>query len=134
MPLTGKQAAFVREYLIDLNATKAATRAGYSERTAYRIGHENLRKRQIADAIAAAQAQLSEHALVTAQDVVKGLRDEATLYGEGASHSARVAAWAHLGKYLGLFTDKSEVTIKRDPREMSTDELEEYLRARGLLE
>ena len=44
MAMTDKQAAFVREYLIDLNATQAAIRAGYSEKTARAIGHENLGK------------------------------------------------------------------------------------------
>jgi len=39
--LTPKQAAFVREYLVDLNATQAAMRAGYKEKAAYRTGFEN---------------------------------------------------------------------------------------------
>jgi len=46
-PLTDKQAAFVREYLIDLNATAAALRAGYSKKTARFIGSENLTKPNI---------------------------------------------------------------------------------------
>ena len=45
--LTDKQQRFVEEYLIDLNATQAAVRAGYSEKTAAEIGSENLRKPQI---------------------------------------------------------------------------------------
>lgn len=49
--LTDKQAAFCREYLIDLNATQAAIRAGYSEKTAYSTGHENLRKPEIQEEI-----------------------------------------------------------------------------------
>ncbi len=40
--LTPKQQRFVEEYLIDLNATQAAIRAGYSEKTANEIGAENL--------------------------------------------------------------------------------------------
>lgn len=47
MALTEKQKAFCNEYLIDLNATQAAIRAGYSEKTAYCIGHENLKKPEI---------------------------------------------------------------------------------------
>jgi phage terminase small subunit len=42
--ITEKQAAFCREYLVDLNATQAAIRAGYSEKTAKSIGQENLTK------------------------------------------------------------------------------------------
>lgn len=49
--LKGKQKLFVDEYLIDLNATAAAIRAGYSKKTAAFIGHENLRKPQIQEAI-----------------------------------------------------------------------------------
>lgn len=66
---TEKQAAFVREYLIDLNATQAAIRAGYSKDTAGAIGHENLKKPEIASAIAAALAERSERTQIT-QDYV----------------------------------------------------------------
>jgi phage terminase small subunit len=45
--LTEKQKRFVEEYMVDLNATQAAIRAGYSERTAYRTGADNLKKPQI---------------------------------------------------------------------------------------
>ena len=41
--MTPKQQRFVEEYLVDLNATQAAIRAGYSARTASQIGEENLR-------------------------------------------------------------------------------------------
>ena len=49
--LSDKQKLFVERYLISLNATKAAKEAGYSEKTAYRIGFENLKKPQIAELI-----------------------------------------------------------------------------------
>ena len=52
MSLTAKQKRFCDEYLIDLNATQAAIRAGYSEKTAYRTGADNLRKPQIEEYIA----------------------------------------------------------------------------------
>ena len=55
--LTAKQRLFVREYLLDLNATQAAIRAGYSRRTASEIGYENLRKPQIMSAIEEALRQ-----------------------------------------------------------------------------
>lgn len=55
--LTPKQARFVAEYLIDLNATQAAIRAGYSEATASVIGCENLTKPYVAEAIKAAKAE-----------------------------------------------------------------------------
>ena len=51
MKLTAKQERFVQEYLIDLNATQAAIRAGYSRKTAGVIGVENLKKPYIREAI-----------------------------------------------------------------------------------
>ena len=58
--LTGKQKRFIQEYLVDLNATRAAKDAGYSEKTAYRTGADNLRKPQIADAIDKAMQKRGE--------------------------------------------------------------------------
>ena len=113
--LTDKQKRFVEEYLVDLNATQAAIRAGYSEKTAYSIGVENLRKPEIKKAIEKAQNERSERVLVTQEDVIRGLLTEAAWSGEGSSHSARVAAWAHLGKHLGMFKDKLDVTSEGKP-------------------
>ena len=73
MALKGKQARFVEEYLIDLNATQAAIRAGYSPKTAYVIGIQNLRKLQIAEAIAIAQAERSKRVSLTQDQVVQEL-------------------------------------------------------------
>lgn len=71
--LTAKQRAFVREYLLDLNATQAAIRAGYSEKTAYSVGHENLSKPEIASAIEAAMKLRAERTDITADRVIKEL-------------------------------------------------------------
>lgn len=73
MALTDKQARFVEEYLVDLNATQAAIRAGYSEGTAHSIGSENLGKPEIAQAIADAQKERSERTQVTQDMVVQEL-------------------------------------------------------------
>ena len=68
-----KQQRFVEEYLSDLNATQAAVRAGYSAKTAYRIGHDLLQKTSVSDAIQAAQAERSERTKITADEVLKEL-------------------------------------------------------------
>ena len=67
--MTEKQKLFCEEYLIDLNATQAALRAGYSEKTAYSIGNENLKKPEIQEYI---QKRLKEKedALIAKQDEV----------------------------------------------------------------
>ena len=67
--LNAKQSRFVEEYLIDLNATQAAVRAGYSEKTATEAGYENLRKPHIAKAIEASKLERSKRTEIT-QDMV----------------------------------------------------------------
>lgn len=71
--LTAKQRQFVREYLIDLNATQAAIRAGYSQDTASAIGAENLRKPNLKAAIDAAMKIRGERTEITADRVLKEL-------------------------------------------------------------
>ncbi len=71
--LTPKQRRFVDEYLVDLNATQAAIRAGYSEKTAYSTGSENLKKPEIAAALAVAQDKRAERTQVTADRVIAEL-------------------------------------------------------------
>lgn len=147
--LTPKQQVFVREYLLDLNATAAARRAGYSERTADRIGPELLGKNWVAAAIAAAQAERAERTQVTADRVLTelariGLSDVRALFDDDgrllpvAKLPAHVAAavssvevvsgsdgavtkiklWDKpralemIGKHLGMFRDRVEVTGK----------------------
>ena len=107
--LTPKQQRFVDEYLLDLNATQASIRAGYSEKTAEQMGYQLLQKTLVKQAIEQAQAKRQERILVSQDDVIRGLLMEAEWQGEGASHSARVTAWTQLGKHLGMFNDKLRV-------------------------
>lgn len=106
--LTPKQRRFIEEYLIDLNATQAAIRAGYSAASAKQIGTENLSKPAIAAAIAEGQAKHAQDCGVTVQWVLKGLKGEAEFSGEGSSHSARVSAYGLLGKHLGMFAERHD--------------------------
>jgi phage terminase small subunit len=69
--MTPKQQRFVEEYLIDLNATQAAIRAGYSEGTARQMGSENLSKPDIADAVAAAALKRAEQTEIDAAYVLR---------------------------------------------------------------
>jgi phage terminase small subunit len=71
--MTPKRQRFVDEYLIDLNATQAAIRAGYSAKTAGSIGEENLKKPEIADAIAARQAKVAEKLEITQERIAAEL-------------------------------------------------------------
>ena len=71
--LTEKQRVFVEEYLVDMNATQACIRAGYSPRSAREQGYENLQKQHIQDAVAAAQRARTERTLITQDQVVMEL-------------------------------------------------------------
>lgn len=71
--LTPKQQRFVDEYLVDLNATKAAERAGYSTESARQTASENLSKPYIQAAIAEARQQQQERTHITADRVVREL-------------------------------------------------------------
>lgn len=71
--MTKKQKRFVEEYLIDLNATQAAIRAGYSPDTAGSIGNENLKKPEICACIEKAMAERSKRTGVCADRVVQEL-------------------------------------------------------------
>lgn len=71
MKLTPKQERFVEEYIKTGNATKAALAAGYSKRTAYSIGNENLKKPEILQAIERKQELQAENGIATAEDVMK---------------------------------------------------------------
>ena len=68
--LRPKQIAFVKEYLIDLNATQAAIRSGYSEKTAGKIGGENLQKPEIQKAIQAGMESRGKRLEITAERVI----------------------------------------------------------------
>lgn len=71
--LTDKQLMFCQEYIIDLNATQAAIRAGYSEATAYSIGHENLSKPEIEAKIQECMELRAKRTEITADRVLAEL-------------------------------------------------------------
>lgn len=71
--LTAKQQLFVNEYLVDLNATQAAIRAGYSEKTAGQIGEQNLKKLEIANEIEKRMKDREKRTEITQDMVLKEL-------------------------------------------------------------
>jgi len=76
--LTRKQALFCKEYLVDLNSTAAARRAGYSQKTAKAIGQENLTKPVIIEQIKKELEKRSEKTGINAETVLKELHGLAT--------------------------------------------------------
>lgn len=77
--MTKKQKVFCEEYLIDLNATQAAIRAGYSPASAYSVGNENLNKPEVRAYIDRALAERSKRTGVTAERVLHELAKVAFL-------------------------------------------------------
>ena len=101
--LTDRQKQFVKEYLVDLNASQAALRAGYSDSSYGRVLYA---KSHVQAAIAKEREKAQERTSVTADMVVEGLLKEAK--NENEPGATRVSAWKALGKHLGLFVDKVE--------------------------
>lgn len=132
--LTDKQKRFIEEYLIDLNATQAAIRAGYSKANADKIGSELLGKTRVKEALQEAQAERSSRVQITQDDVLRGLLEiismstgkqkvtETELSKVDGSivpvdvekvrfePNAANKALELLGKHLGIFRDKVEVS------------------------
>lgn len=120
--MTDKQKRFCDEYLIDCNATQAAIRAGYSPKTAYSIGEENLKKPELKTYIDERLEQLHSKKTADAQEVLEYLtsvmRGEhkeqiLALCGDGmqeiqdidVSAKDRIKAAELIGKRYGMFKD-----------------------------
>ena len=130
--LTAKQQRFCDEYLIDLNATQAAIRAGYSKKTAYSIGEQNLKKLELKEYIEQRMAE-KEKSLIADQDevlkyltsvlrgesqsevvVVENIGDymsEARKVQKAPDEKERLKAAELLGKRYSLFTEKMNVDV-----------------------
>ncbi len=112
-----KQKMFVKEYLIDLNATQAAIRSGYSPKTAYRTGCDNLTKPQIQAAIQKTMNARAEKVGLTAEKVLSDImliKADAMTSGERGmiDRPSALKACEMEGKHLKMFTDKIEHTGK----------------------
>ena len=146
--LTDKQKQFVEEYLVDLNATQAAIRAGYSEQTGYSIGQRLLKKVEVQEAIQQAQNKRSERTQITQDEVIRRLIENVDIsMGKKATvitipsksengevmgndvaqfvyePSAANKALELLGKHLGIFKDGVDITSGGKPLQPTIIEL-----------
>ena len=71
MALTPKQERFVQEYLVDLNATAAAIRAGYSKKRASELGYQLLQKTTVQAALQEAKINLQKRTEITQEMVIR---------------------------------------------------------------
>lgn len=166
--MTQKQKRFIEEYLIDLNATQAAIRAGYSPDTAYSIGQENLKKPEIRAHIDRAIAERSKRTGVNAERVIQELakiafvnatavidpktatvKEDALPEDTAAIQSVKVKTFGEdglereikmadklkalelLGKHLGMFKDKIELSGGLDTEKTKLDDLLQQMRGDG---
>lgn len=108
--LTDKQKRFVEEYCSNgFNATQAAISAGYKETNAKQQGCENLAKPDVQECVQEFMSKATNNALVTTEDIVRKLLLESEYFGEGASHSARIAALKALTDFTGGFDANKRV-------------------------
>jgi phage terminase small subunit len=112
MALNNKQAAFVREYAIDHNATQAALRAGYSERTAEQIGYQLLQKTSVKEAVEAQTKEHAERCAVTVDSLSGELSADRELARHLEMPTAAISATMGQAKLHGLLTDKADVNIR----------------------
>lgn len=89
MALTPKQNRFVSEYLVDLNATKAAIRAGYAEKTAAQIAYNLLRRGDVQEALQEARDVQEKRTNITSDRI---LRELARIAFADASDYAKVVS------------------------------------------
>ena len=166
--MTKKQKRFIEEYLIDLNATQAAIRAGYSPDTAKAIGCENLTKPDIRAHIDRAMAERSKRTGVNADRVVQELakiafvnatevidpktatvREDALPEDTAAIQSVKVKTFGEdglereikmadklkalemLGRHLGMFKDKLELSGGLDNEKTKMADIIQQLRGGG---
>lgn len=138
--LTDKQKRFCDEYLCDMNATQAAIRAGYSKRTAYRTGADNLKKPQIRAYIDKRMAEKDVELIATQNEVLQYLTSvmrgesvavEVVVDGDGAkliekepSEMERIKAADQLAKCHGLYRDKDKMKIDLERLEIEKQRLE----------
>lgn len=135
MSLTAKQKRFCDEYLIDLNATQAAIRAGYSEKTAYRTGADNLRKPQIEEYIAKRQKELSRSTEITQERVIKELALIAFSNNADYAHVVEKKMKAEVGGTLvDVLDEDGKPVMYRTVEPVLTEELtEEQKRALAVI-
>jgi len=126
--LTERQKAFCDYYIETLNATEAARRAGYSEKTAKEIGCENLTKPNIQAYIQERMEQMDKKRIASAEEVLEYLtkvmrgeekeklleyneEGEETIVSVPPSIRERTKAAELLGKRYALFIEKGQVDV-----------------------
>ena len=107
--LTPKQRRFCEEFIVDLNGTQAAIRAGYSAKTANPQAARLLAKASVAAHVAKLQAEAAARNEISVDKVISMLAASYTDAKAANQHGPAVRAAELLGKRLGMFRDRVEV-------------------------
>jgi len=105
--ITPKQQRFVEEYIIDLNATAAAGRAGYSDPN---FGRQLITKPNVSEHIQQLREKLSKKNMITAETVLADIIRRGMLAEEAGQFGPAIKATELLAKYLGMFVDRQETS------------------------
>lgn len=108
--LTDKQRAFCEEYLKDLNATQAVTRAGYTTKYPNRIAFQLLENRAVRITIDALRAERNKNSDVTKDFVLRGIQKAIRLAEESGNLNALLRGHELLARHLGMFVDRTEIS------------------------
>lgn len=108
--LTPKQRRFVNEYLIDLNGSAAATRAGYSAKSAKRIAWQLLERTEVKTEVQRRMDARADRTEITADEVLKDIRRVGGKAEDAEDWGAALKSLELQGKHLKMFTDKHEHT------------------------
>jgi phage terminase small subunit len=109
--LSAKQEQFCREYLVDLNATQAAIRAGYSAKTAQEQASRLLSNVMVAARIAELKRERADKVAVTAADVLKGVIEVTLLAREEGDLKTALKGYELQGKHIGMWTEKVQQEV-----------------------
>lgn len=103
---------FITEYVKDFNGPLAYVRAGGPYTTAAKMAGEFLREPYVAQRVWSVIDSMEEAEIINRKHVLAGLLREAQYQGMGASHGARVSAWSHLSKILGM--EQTNINLNAD--------------------
>ena len=120
--LTHQQKKFCNEYLISLNATDAAIKAGYGKKSATSKGCQLLTNIKVSAFIDSKMQKAENKAEITAENILKRIDD---LANNSRHDNVKIKALELLGKHLAMFTDKVIATM--NVKQLSDQELEEML-------
>ena len=109
--MNDRQRRFVQEYLIDLNATQAYMRAGYSPGGAAQSAKKLLTNPKIQAEIAKGQAKVANRLEITVEKVLGDLEELRVLAMAAGQYSPATRAAELLGKQIGMFVEKRETKI-----------------------